>query len=69
MVSDFGDALRGNRDPIHLLRAPFRCGDSSRGRFWGPSGHSLRLYVSVRPVLPGLRCVVRRPNPAPTAGF
>src|SRR5258708_2511185 len=37
VVSDFGDALRGNRDPIHVLRAPFRCGDSSRGRFGGPS--------------------------------
>src|ERR1700730_12495432 len=54
MVADFGDALRGNRDPIHLLRAPVRCRDSSRGRFWGPSGHSLRLYPSVRPNLPGL---------------
>jgi hypothetical protein len=32
MVSDFGYAFRGNGDPIHLLRAPFRCGDSSSGR-------------------------------------
>src|SRR5258708_4792735 len=42
VVSDFSYAVRGNGDPIHLLRAPFRCGDSSRGRYCGPSGHGLR---------------------------
>src|SRR6266481_73226 len=36
MVSDFGYAFRGNGDPIHLLRAPFRCSDSSSGRFGTP---------------------------------
>src|SRR5258708_36039905 len=36
MVSDFGDAVRGNGDPIHLLRAPFRCSDSSSGRLGTP---------------------------------
>src|SRR6266481_840137 len=36
MVSDFGYAVRGNGDPIHLLRAPFRCGDSSSGRLGTP---------------------------------
>src|SRR5258707_7140992 len=62
MVSDFGDAVRGNGDPIHLLRAPFRL----RRLFQRPardtlSGRSPRLYPGVRPVLPGLLCVVRRP--------
>src|SRR5258708_37613289 len=40
VVSDFCYAVRGNGDPVHLLRAPFRCGASSSGRYWGPSGHS-----------------------------
>src|SRR5216684_2963845 len=62
MISDFGDAVRGNGDPIHLLRAPFRL----RRLFQRPardtlSGRSPRLYPGVRPVLPGLLCVVRRP--------
>src|SRR5258708_1205911 len=48
-----------------LLRAPFRCGDSSRGRFWGPSGHSHRLYPSVRPHLPRLSTAIRPPINTP----
>jgi hypothetical protein len=69
MVSDFKYALRGNRDPIHLLRAPFRCGDSSRGRF---GDRPVTAFVSTLVFglfLPGLHFEVRRPNHAPTAEF
>src|SRR6266849_494099 len=70
MISDFGDAVRGNGDPIHLLRAPFRL----RRLFHRParealSGRSPRLY-------PGSACsswaALRGSSPAsraPTAGF
>jgi hypothetical protein len=69
MVSNFGDAFRGNRDPIHLLRAPFRCGDSSRGPVVGTVRSQPVSFPSIRPVLPELRCAVGRPSLAPTAEF
>src|SRR5260221_14787742 len=40
VVSDYCYPVRGTLDPVHLLRAPFRCGDSSSVRHWGPFGHS-----------------------------
>ena len=70
MVSDFGYAFRGNGDPIHLLRAPFRCGDSSSGRLGTLCPVAAQVPTLVFSlILLGCPGVVRRPSRAPTAGF